>query len=568
MDRRYRILLLICFVSLGALVARLFYWQVIKASELSNSARLQYQDSVKLHATRGNILSQDGNWLAGSQDVWLLYAYLTDFKDNPRETAIKLVELIVEDKSDQKFIDEEKDRITSLLSRKDTSWVALKQKVKTETKNKILELNISGLGFDKRETRAYPEGSASAHLLGFVGKDEEGNDRGYFGLEGYYQLQLAGKDGFLQRESDARGAPILFGSHKETKALSGVDLLTNIDKTVQITVEKKLKEGIDKYGAVSGSAIVLNPQTGAVMAMASFPTYDPANYYDYSNELFKNPIISDSFEPGSIFKPIVMAAGLDAKVIEPETVCDICSGPFKVDKYFIETWDQKYWANSTMTEVLLHSDNVGMTFVGNKLGSDKLYDYLDAFGFGNLTQIDLQGEANPGLRPKNTWNIVDLATATFGQGIAVTPIQMAKAMAIIANGGMQVHPKLVSTIMQGDWKQEITTESKRRVISKEASEKVTRMMIAAVKQGEAKWAVPKGYSIAGKTGTAQIPVSGHYDEEKTIASFIGFAPPFNPKFLMLIILREPQTSQWASETSAPLWFDIAKVLFPYLGIEP
>jgi cell division protein FtsI (penicillin-binding protein 3)/stage V sporulation protein D (sporulation-specific penicillin-binding protein) len=312
----------------------------------------------------------------------------------------------------------------------------------------------------------------------------------------------------------------------------------------------------------------MDPKTGGILAMANYPSYDPKNYVEYGDEFFKNPIISDSFEPGSIFKPIVMAAGIDAGVVEPDTVCDACSGPFKVDKYFIETWDNKYQANATMTDVIVHSNNVGMVYVGNKLGMDKLYEYITKFGIGSPTGIDLQGESAPTLRERRQWNIVDQATATFGQGIATTPIQMLKAIGIIANQGRDVSPKVVRELSRDGWSSEVSQGSTKQIISPEAASKMTQMMIAAVRAGEAKWASPKGYEIAGKTGTAQIAVSGHYDAEKTNASFVGFAPAYDPKFVMLVTLKEPQSSPWASETAAPLWFDIAKLMFAYMGIQP
>jgi stage V sporulation protein D (sporulation-specific penicillin-binding protein) len=263
-----------------------------------------------------------------------------------------------------------------------------------------------------------------------------------------------------------------------------------------------------------------------------------------------------------------MASGLDAGVVKPDTVCEICAGPLKVDKYTIETWNREYNANATMTDVIVHSDNVGMSFVGQKMGADMLYDYLKKFGFGELTGIDLQGEGSPLLREKGTWNIVDLATATFGQGIAVTPIQMIRAVGIIANGGYKFQPYVVKKLEGDNWNEEIKPKIGDKILSDQAVSDIKGMMIEAVKSGESKWTYLKGFSVAGKTGTAQIAISGHYDAEKTNASFVAFAPADKPKFVMLVIINEPQSSQWASETAAPLWYSIAKDLFPYFNIQP
>jgi len=263
-----------------------------------------------------------------------------------------------------------------------------------------------------------------------------------------------------------------------------------------------------------------------------------------------------------------MAAALDAGVVEPDTKCDICDGALKVDKYFIETWNKKYYPESTMTDVIVHSDNVGMSFVSQKMGYDLMYDYLEKFGIGSLTGIDLQGESSVQLRKKGTWNIVDLVTSSFGQGIATTPIQMLRASSVVANKGVMVTPKVVKAIELDGWQQDVKNEEKVRVISKEASEKMTSIMVESARHGEAQWTNLKGFSVAGKTGTAQIPIAGHYDAEKTIASFVGFAPANNPKFIMLVTLKEPQSSQWASETAAPLWYSIARDLFIFFGIQP
>lgn len=562
--RLFFIAIALCF---SVLVVRLFYWQVIKGKELSEEARGQYQRGFTVGATRGDILANDESWLAGSSPAWLLYAEVSKLENTHQEIADKLGPLLVES-TERKDLLVEIDRLKSILAKKDVVWVPLKNKVDSKTKALIEELGIEGLGFEQIESRVYPEASAAAHLLGFVGKNKDGEDEGYFGLEGFYNLPLSGKPGFVTRENDARGVPILFGNSKEVSAIGGVDLITHIDKTIQLSLETKLKEGIEKYGASGGTAIVMNPEDGAILGMSSYPSYDPKAYSDFGDALFTNPAISASFEPGSIFKVLVMASGLDAGVIRPETKCDVCSGPLPVNNYFISTWDDKYYPDSTMTDVLVNSDNVGMAFIGQKLGSERLYDYLSAFGIGEVTGVDLQGEFSPSLREKGTWSVVDLATASFGQGVAVTPIQMVKAVGIIANGGIGVNPQVVDKLKGDDWSEDIKSEVGERVISDKAAKEVTAMMVEAAKKGEAKWTYMTGFKVAGKTGTAQIPIAGYYDAERTIASFVGFAPYDNPKFIMLVTLKEPKTSQWASETAAPLWYTIAKDLFSYFGMQP
>lgn len=546
------------------LIARLFSWQVIKGKALATQARGQYEVGTKLEAQRGSILASDGTYLAARSAGWLVTASMPEIK-NITEVANKLAPLLINE--GEETYDEEI-RLKELLTKAGVVWIPLKHKVPDENKKNIDALQIEGIGFEEEETRSYPEASTAAHLLGFVGKNIEGEDTGYFGLEGYYDLALAGKPGFLSSEKDARGVPILLGNERQASPVGGVDLITHIDKGIEILAEKKLKEGIEKYGAKGGSVIITNPKSGAIIASSSYPSYNPTEYSDFTNDLFRDPVVADAFEPGSVFKVIIMAAALDAGVVEPETKCDICGGPLRIDKYLIETWNKEYRPDSTMVDVIVHSDNVGMSFVGQKLGADRIYDYLDKFGIGKKTGIDLQGEASVKLRDKSTWNDVDVATASFGQGVAITPIQLLKAVGAIANQGVMVTPQVVGKLESDGWYQEIEPDTGERIISEDAAKNITAMMVEAAKNGESKWTYLRGFNVAGKTGTAQIPIAGHYDAEKTIASFIGFAPANNPKFLMLVTLKEPTSSPWASETAAPLWYSIAKDLFLRFGIQP
>ena len=555
---------ILVFVSL---IARLAYWQIIRGSELAGDAQNQYTSSKVTTAPRGNILASDGSFWVIRKDAWLVFANTNETVDYPKNIANKLAPFFTEDPSDRFALLTEVLRIETLLGKKG-AWIPIKQKVEQDIKKNIEALKIKGIGFEPQEIRFYPEASSAAQLTGFVGKDEAGTDVGYFGLEGYYNLALSGKAGFVGREKDARGAPILLGDSREVSARPGVDLVTNIDKRIELLTEEKLKEGLEKYGARSGSAVVMDPRDGRVLSITAIPSYDPAKYWEYGDEFFKNPVISDSFEPGSIFKVLVMASALDAGAVEPDTKCDACAGPLKVDKYFIKTWNNEYNDGITMTDTIIHSDNTGMAFAGQKLGADAMYNYLDKFGIGRLTGIDLQGEAAPRMRERGTWNIVDLATTSFGQGIAVTGIEMARAVSAIANGGYLVTPRVVERIQGEGWSEDVRVEPPKRIISKKAAKEITEMMEAAADKGEAKWTNTRGFKVAGKTGTAQIPVAGHYDTENTNHSFIGFAPADKPEFLMLVTLQSPQSSPWASETAAPLWYTIAKDLFVYFGIEP
>lgn len=541
----------------GLLVARLFYWQVIRSSDLRLEAASQYYLTFTLPAQRGVILASDGKPLVLNQSAYLIYAEPRNI-DNISSFSQSVSSIVGIDVKD----------IQASLSQPGRAWVPLAHKVESARVAALKDLKLTGLGFEKEPKRMYPESSMAAHLVGFVGSDENGKDQGYFGVEGYYDRELGGKDGMLQLEKDVRGQPILVGQSRRIEPEDGRDLVLWLDRTVQRSVEKRLSEGILKYGAKEGSVVVMEPKTGGILGMAATPSYDPGKFGEFDGVVYKNPIVAGTYEPGSTFKVFVMAMGIERNVLTPMTMAEE-SGAVRVGEYLIRTWDDKYRGEISMTDVLVHSSNVGMVFVQKKLGKVGMLAATHGFGFGESTGIDLEEEVSASIRDDNEWKEIDLATASFGQGIAVTPIQMVRAVAAIANGGQLVEPKVVKEFRDGLGNVvPIKQKKSRSVISPASARIMTEMMIAAVDRGEAKWAKPKGYRIAGKTGTAQIPVAGHYDDKKTIASFVGFAPADDPKFIILVTLREPTSSPWGSETAAPLFFTIARDLFAYYGIAP
>lgn len=571
MKDRSRVLAIVFLIGVVGLIARLFYWQIIQGSSLSIMASAQQMNRTTLTARRGGIFSDDGSVLTVSSPSWRMFLYRPEFKDSESNLVQKIAPYLIEDKTNPPLsIASESARLTDILSHKEAQWLPLKTQLSREQKATIESLHIDGIGFDETQTRMYPEASMSAHLLGFVGKKDDGDDIGYFGLEGSYDLLLSGKSGVYETQANALGAPLVSDTDMRLNSFSGADLLTSINKPIQLSVEKHLQDGLAKYEAEAGSITVMDPRNGEILAMVSFPAYSPQKYFESSDEFFRDPAISDSFEPGSIMKPIVMASAFDAHLLSADTPCDICGSAYHVGPYVIRTWNNQYFANTTMKDVIRHSDNVGMVFVGNKLGTQRLYDYLTKFGFGHLTNIDLQGEYGAPMRKLEEWGEVERDTASFGQGIAVTPIQMLSAISVIANKGVSVTPHVVRSIRLGDWKKAKSFPTGIRVVSEEASTEITDIMRYAVTEGEAKWAVPKGYenAFAGKTGTAQIAVEGKYDDTKTNASFIGFAPANNPRFAMLVTLKQPKSSPWAAETAAPLWFQTAADIMRYLGLPP
>lgn len=579
---RERLFILGVFLTGLLIVFRLFYWQVLRQDKLLALAESQYLKIAEITASRGEILASDGQPLVTNEAAYTIFGLPKELKVQPEEIAKKLSPILAnldkepvvgelqeefEARNLERLKVTEKE-IEERLSQKTLSWVLLARKVSHDKKDRIQSEKIEGVGARLEEKRLYPEASMAAHILGFVGSDSQGKDTGYFGLEGYYNGQLKGKSGVVSQEKDAAGNPILLGNFQEVEPRQGRALITSIDRTVQFIAEEKLKKGIEKYGAKGGSVIVADPKAGAILAMASFPSYDPASWEDYKEEDFKNPIVADTYEPGSTFKLIGMAAALNEKILKPETICENCAGPREISGFTIRTWNNKYQENQTATYTLVHSDNVGMVFVAEKLGLPRYLRYLSKFGFGEETGADLQDETPAKLRSSKDWKQIDLATASFGQGIAVTAIQMLQAVGAIANGGNLMQPYIVQKIT-GDGKTfDNHPKVVREVISEEAAGILKEMMVEAVEEGEARYFAPKGFKIAGKTGTAQIPIAGHYDPHKTIASFVGFAPADNPRFVMLVRYTAPTTSPYGAETAAPTFFEIAKELFAYFGIAP
>ncbi len=575
MQNRIRILFSVYLVLTVLVLGRLFYWQIVVASSLEQAASLQHTEETTISPERGEIITRDGFPLVFNEQRYNLNAYVP----NLSSSGVALVDQLlphmtfeIEDPvlaTDSARAPQEIERLkaetrTALLERLNTrTWTPLAKNLSVEQKEAIESLGISGITFDEYFVRHYPEASMSAHTLGFVGRNEIGEPTGYFGLEGYYDRELTGASGLVKQEKDALGRPLLTGSFREVIGRDGRDLTLNLIRGVEFIAEEELNNALEKYGASSGEVVIMDPRTGSVLALASLPAYDPAKYWKYETQLYKNPTIANTYEPGSTFKVLVMAAALNENAIDIKDTCDICDGPLEIDKYTIKTWDGKYVAGRTPEDIIVHSDNIGMVWTARKLTGEKLVDYIKKFGFGEKTGIDLQEEVSAPLRKK--WGEIDYATASFGQGIAVTSIQMLRAVGAIANGGKLVTPRIVAQV-SGEETIELSPTATSQVISEETAKKITEMMVKAVEQGEAKWTRIKGYKIAGKTGTAQIPVAGHYDSDKTIASFVGYAPADDPRFVMLVKLREPTSSPWGSETAAPLWFDIARRLFVALNI--
>ena len=535
------------------IIFKLFWIQVLASDQSFSNNDLK---TIQWPPRRGALYDRQRRPLVVNQTTFLLYAEPKKIKE--KSSALKKIDDVLH--LGQATLEA---RINS-----EKNWIVLKNNLSKEQKKLISDLKIDGLGFEETSRRFYPEASLAAQLLGFVGKTTEGDDIGYFGVEGFYDKDLAGLPGLLKSERDLLGKPIFLGVQERIKGEQGRDLVLTIDNTVQLISKRKLQEGIERYGAKEGCVIIAEPQSLEILAFSCLPDFDPNEYFNFSNDFFANSAISKAFEPGSIFKPIIMASALNEKAVKPDDIYNE-TGPVTEGGYTINTWNDQYEGPISITRILEKSSNVGMVYVGDKLGHGKLRQYLELFGIGEKTGIDLQGEVTRKIKLKDRWYSIDYATATFGQGIVVTPIQILRAFSALVNGGYLMQPHVVKEMISETGQADsIAPKVQRKVISEKTSLQMKTMLQNTIEHAEARWNRPKGYKIGGKTGTAQIPVAGHYDPSKTVASFIGFAPVDKPKFIALVYLKEPSSSPWGSETAAPLFFEIVKELLVYYNIAP
>ncbi len=575
--RRLRIVWISVYVCLGLIVTRLFYWQIIKGTALQAQAQDQYQRTQTISGSRGQIFTSDGSLLVGNQTVYRLFAQPQLLEKSPQEITEQVLPVLLAnwreyqqatESADRQVIAETlKNQLLARLGKSDSKWVSLMPGLSADTRAQLAQLDIAGLGFEPGEVRFYPEASLAAHITGFVGRNDADQPTGYFGIEGALDKELQSRSSKRIVEKDALGFH-LWGQSAVTDRPAGRNVVLTIRRDIQRLAVQMLYRGIERYGAKAGEIIIMEPATGKILALATYPNYDPTYFNEFPGEVYKLPSVSDAYEPGSTFKTLTVAAGIDAGVIKPDTPCPVCDGPRQIGKYSIKTWNNEYHPNITMTEALAKSDNTAMIFVTDLLGADLFKDYLRKFGVGERTYADWQEDSSPPFPSK--WGPVELATISFGQGISTTSLQLVKAINAIANHGVVMRPMIVEKVEDPVTGEELVAQPivEQVAIRPETAQLVTQMMEVAAASGEAKWTAAKTHRVAAKTGTSQIAIDGTYDETKTVASFIGFAPPENPKFIMLVKLTEPTSSVWAAETAAPLWYQLAEKLFLMLEMPP
>lgn len=609
-----------------AITLRLGQVMLLQHRHYNVLAQQQHVVQQELAAQRGEIYTADGYPLVINTDVYLMFAVPVEM-DNKDEVREKLLEEIIQilqlrgtepetviiDIEDEESLtskdipvilpadlhslntwhkaldqeDEFKEKLDQILSdfldQDDNLFVQILKQLEEDEKNAFKALDLDGIHFQRGSKRVYPEQSMASHLLGFVGKDEAGMDQGYFGAEGYFDGDLSGRSGYELKERDVIGQEIPFGISKLRKPSHGRDLVLTIRREIQHLVERKIKEGVERYDAEYGSGIIMDPESGTVWAMANFPDYLPEYWTDYLEDetdvskvdVYSNPAISSNYEPGSVFKPITLSIAMNENIVTPKTVYQD-SGPVIYSGSPVRTWNNKYHGEITMTQILQLSNNTGAAWVGHQIGFDKYADYLSILHLGEKTGLDLEGEEGGIVRPRRDWRDIDLANMAFGQGVSVTPLQLTAVFSALINGGVLYEPYVVGNIIDHRFSEPIVIERqpqvRGKIISQEVSDQIRLMMRKVVTDGEFKWFVQEAgmdrFSIGGKTGTAQIPVGGRYDPDKTNTTFVGFAPVQDPEFVLLVRFNQPTTSTFSADTAVPLWMEIAKELVVYFEIAP
>ncbi len=515
-------------------------------SYLINLRDSGYTQSLSLAAARGNIYDRHGEVLAVNTLEYRIGASPSLVSD-ARRTATQISSILGIDEL------ELYDKLTS-----DALWVLVAPNVSAELAQRVRQLDLSEIRMDPVPRRSYPQGPVAAQILGFVGGDLQG----YYGVEGHYNDQLAGKVTDRRVSTIPFDVPIV-----DWQQDRGRDVVLTIDRDVQYIAESELLDDINTYAASSGSIIVMNPRNGDILAMANYPSYDPNAYANVANEdLYTDAAIGDQYEPGSIFKVLTMASALEMGSITPDwSYYD--SGELDVGGVSIYNWDRAAHGTTTATQALVDSLNVGMATISTRMGPTSFYTMMDKFGIGRLTGIDLEGEQagtmyTPG---DENWSESQLGTNAFGQGVAVTPLQMVTAVGAVANGGLMMQPRVIHQVIDGNQVIEARPANLGRPISAETAREVTQMMISVVNDGlDGKASVP-GYTIAGKTGTAEIPTPIGYENGSSIASFIGFFPADDPQVIVLVKLDRP-ADYWGSQTAAPAFQRLAERLVLALEI--
>ena len=549
--RRYVVLLFV-LSGFGLVLFRLVNLQVLQAAALTLKADRQHQKAVSLEGARGTILDRRGKVLAMNMEVPSVFGVPAAL-ESPSKTARHLSPVLHVS--------------TGELERKlrqDRGFVWLARKLDPEQGRRLERISMDGIGVVMEGRRFYPKGALLSHVLGFVGMDGEGLE----GIERRYESQLHGEKRVTVLQRDAFGRTVFPKELAEQSPMPGHNLVLTIDEVIQYITEKELEEAVTHTHAKSGTMIVLDPQSGAVLSLAVSPRFDPNTIAAIGPDRWRNRALTDAYEPGSTMKAIVAAAAIEEKVMMPHTMVFGENGRMTIANTVIHDHEKLAWV--TFAEVIQKSSNIGAAKTGMALGDQRLFRYLQGFGFGQRTDIDLPGEAGGLIKHPRDWGRRSVASISMGQEIGVTPIQMVSAIGTIANGGVLMKPFVVSEVRdtQGRVVKQILPQVKRRVVSPETARTVTTILEGVVTDGTGGKAAIQGFRVAGKTGTAQKidPRTGTYSATLFVGSFVGFVPADNPRLAMIVVIDEPHGESWGGTVAAPVFKRVGEQVLNYLGV--
>jgi cell division protein FtsI (penicillin-binding protein 3) len=554
-DARERLYILgaFLFIWIAVISGRLFLIQVVHYGEWEQRAQRQQQRTIETSPQRGVIYDRNGNELAMSILVDSIFAVPSEIKDHA--TAATLLGSVLGA--------DEKEILTKLNTPRNKNFCWVARKVNSETSDRILRLGIKGIYAQKEPKRFYPKRELAAQVIGYVGTD----DAGLGGIENVYDDDLRGHSGKLSITRDARGSRL---ARTETRPEPGANIVLTIDEKIQYIAEREIDRAMEETKAVGATIVVQNPKTGEILALANRPTFNPNTFNTVTDpRALKDHAVSDVFEPGSMFKTVTLSAALEEKVVTPQDKVDASQGYIVVGGARMR--DAHHMGVLTVAEVLAHSSNVGAIKIGMKLGDDKLYKYIRAYGFGQPTGIELPGETRGLVKPVKNWSKTSIGAMSIGQEIGVTPIQVTAEISSIANDGVYVAPHIVAGVTPPNGRaQQIVfhpTNSKR-VISTLTAAQMKQMMEGVVLFGTGRKAILDGYTSAGKTGTAQKvdPATGRYSANKYVGSFTGFAPVNNPAVTITVIIDSAQGLHQGGQVSAPVWARVAQQVLEYMNV--
>ncbi|MBI2017191.1 MAG: penicillin-binding protein 2, partial [Candidatus Rokubacteria bacterium] len=552
---RARVLVLAALlgVAFAGVTARLAQLQLVRHADLAALAERQYLRTVTLHAQRGPIVDRQGVVLAASSPAESLFAQPRSVGD-PVRVAARLAPLVRVP---------EPELHAALVSARQFVW--LKRRLPPAVAAAVRDLRESGLGLVAEPLRLYPSRELAAHVLGF-----EGADGGLEGIERVWEATLAGTPGRAVVDRDALGRDVITQQVLQAPA-PGQGVMLTLDANIQYVAEREVDAAWRRTGATAAMAVVMEPRTGDVLAVAIRPTFNPNTFLDVpSRDSWRNRAVTDPFEPGSTFKAIMAAAALEEGVVRPDDRIFAENGEITIARTTIHDWKKYGWL--TFAEVLQNSSNVGSIKVGLQLGAPRYHRYMTAFGFGAPTGLGLPGESRGLLREPQRWSALSLPTMSIGQEVSVTAVQLVAAFGAIANGGTLMRPRIVRAVFDAEGREVRRFEptAVRQVISPETARTLTRLLARVVESGTGHHAAIPGYEVAGKTGTAQKldPATRRYSRAPGVLSFVGFAPAAAPRFTLLVMLDEPKNEKWGSEAAAPIFASIGREILRYPEVPP